>query len=237
MRLPRVVVGTLALALLWGSANANADEVLSYNLGAYPLLSAAEQPGPGHTFEHTLAHKLGTALRRKTVPAEGVDADLVMGAEQGIPYFESSVSALSAVEGGPSTWQALQRQPVCMTSGSPYASLLMQRFGIVPRFYPSTAQALIGLKLGECKAVAQESRLLDDIAALPEWVRYNRQIEPVVGYRLVQAVEARDPALKATLGQLLSEWRASGELDAHIQFWIDEVAFEAYVLSDTLDCH
>jgi polar amino acid transport system substrate-binding protein len=227
----------LACALVVLGARAEAGPPLTVEIGSYPLLSATAQPEGKHTFQGELSDKLGNALQRPVMLSHGADVDLAMGSVEGTIYFESPISALSDTRDGPTQWSQLAREQVCMTHRAPYAGELVRRFAVVPRFYPSAAHALIGLKLGECKAVALEDRLLGDIAQLPEWVRYNRRIDPIAGYRFAQAIRVHDQHLQQAITEQIEEWETSGELDQLVQFWVDEVAFEAYVLSDTLDCH
>lgn len=246
MRSRLAIWSLLVLAFNLNVSRADGESV-TVQAGRYPLFSTAESPAKGHTFEATLAKKMGEQLRRpvsmrdalvgKASDASPSDATVLMGETAGVVYFESAISALSPAESGPSNWHALTGQQVCLTRQSPYASILVQRFGVVPRFYPSTAHALIGLKLGECAAVAAEDVLLSQLADLPEWVRYNRRIDPVAGYRFTQAFHVSDPTVRNDVADAVAALDASGELKRHAQFWIDEVAFEAYVLSDTLDCH
>ncbi|WP_462382954.1 type 2 periplasmic-binding domain-containing protein [Pseudomonas sp. Marseille-QA0892] len=244
---PRLAVWPLVALAFHLNASGADDQSVAVATGGYALLSASESPEGGHTFEVTLAARLGEQLHRpismrnvspgNDPHAAPSEADVLMGRTAGVVYFDSAISALGAAESGSSDWHALKGQQVCLTRNSPYASTLIQRFSVVPRFYPSTAHALIGLKLGECAAVAAEDTLLTQLAYLPEWVRYNRRIEPVAGYRFTQAFHVSDPALRDDVTAAVAALEASGELKRHVQFWIDEVAFEAYVLSDTLDCH
>lgn len=246
MRSRLAVWPLLVVAFHLNVSQAN-DESVAVQAGRYAIFSTSELPVEGHTFEATLAAKVGEQLRRpvsmrsapvgKEPRAARSEADVLMGGTAGVVYFESAISALSTADTGPSNWHALKGQQVCLPRQSPYASTLVQRFGVVPRFYPSTAHALIGLKLGECAAVAAEDTLLSQLADLPEWVRYNRRIESVAGYRFTQAFHVTDPTLRDDVTAAVAALEASGELKRHEQFWIDEVAFEAYVLSDTLDCH
>ena len=49
--------------------------------------------------------------------------------------------------------------------------------------------------------------------------------------------EAADTALQQRIEQFTASKQGEGALAEVTQHWIDEVAFQAYVLADTLDCH
>jgi len=56
------------------------------------------------------------------------------------------------------------------------------------------------------------------------------------GWQLSLTV-ADDANLQQQINALLAQWSAEGRLAGLTQQWVDEVAFQAYVLADTLDCH
>jgi polar amino acid transport system substrate-binding protein len=168
------------------------------------------------------------------------DADLrlVSGDQPGAAvYYRAAPAALSATEGGLDAWSDLQGQSVCVSDASPYVSLLRTRFAAEPREYPSAAHALIGLKLGECRAVVDDDVLLRDIATLPEWRRYKRLLPALTDAERQLRLAADDSSLQQQIDTLLVRWAAEGQLAELVRQWVDEVAFQAYVLADTLDCH
>jgi len=90
---------------------------------------------------------------------------------------------------------------------------------------------------GSPHAVVDDRLLLEQIAVLPEWRRYNRLLtlpdEAVSPLR----VDASDAALQQRIEHLIASKHGQQALADITQHWIDEVAFQAYVLADTLDCH
>lgn len=194
----------------------------------YRLLSSSETG----SFEPALVKALGEAIGNDRL------AGVRLGqADTGAIYYRSLPAALTARDGGVSGWEQLKGQPVCVVASSPYASLLTQHFGAQPREYPSSAHALIGLKLGECRAVVEDQLLLQEIAKLPEWQRYNRLLAALDEDEYLLRIHAADAQLQARIDSVLAQWREQGKLEELVHFWINEVAFEAYVLADTLDCH
>lgn len=201
----------------------------------YRVLSSTETD----SFEPALLEALGGALGQAiAVTPQPGSADLQLGpAGTGPRYYQALPAALTASEGGVADWQQLRNQPVCLSAASPYAQLVVQRFGAQPRDYPSTAHALIGLKLGECRAVVDDQRLLTELSVLPEWRRYNSLLPGLPEGEQTLRITAPDAQLQLRIDGLLAQWQEKGRLEDLIQFWIDEVAFQAYVLADTLDCH
>lgn len=221
------------LPVLLGAGLAFA-EPLRAALPDYRVLSSSDSD----SFEPALVQALAESLEEAIeVAPRSETVDLNLGPiEAGPIYYQAMPAALTANEGGIADWQRLQGQPFCVTSASPYIAIA-QRFGGQPREYPSAAHALIGLKLGECRAVVDDHRLLSDMAKLPEWRRYSRLLPALPEAKLELRVGSGDSALKGRLDALMLAWADEGRLDEMVQFWIDEVAFQAYVLADTLDCH
>lgn len=208
-------------------------------VGEYRPLKAAEGEPVTDGFEASWLAGLGEVLGRDIVLVDAsAQADLRIGAvASGAAYHTSEMAALTAAETGPADWKELAGEQFCTTAGSPHAAVAVSRFGGIARTYPSAAQALIGLKLGECKAVVGDHLLLQQIAALPEWRRYNRLLPAPEKAALSLRVEADDAALQQRIEQSISIGRGKQVLTDVTQHWIDEVAFQAYVLADTLDCH
>lgn len=212
-----------------------AAQPLQAMLPEYRVLSSTEAA----SFEPALLEALAEALGQSVAITPQPDsADLRLGAaENGPLYYQAIPAALTANEAGVADWQHLRNQPVCLAAASPYAQLVAQRFGAQPREYPSTAHALIGLKLGECRAVVDDQYLLTEMAKLPEWRRYSSLLTALPEGEQKLRISTPDAALQARIDDLLVQWQEEGRLEELIRFWINEVAFEAYVLADTLDCH
>lgn len=229
----------LMMVVLMAPASVSAAPLQAVLVGDYRPLRAAEAEQISEGFEASLLARLGTAFGSEMTLVGAKDqADLQVGAlESGVTYYASEVAALTSSEGGPFEWTDLAGETFCVTTGNPHASVVAARFGGTARSYPSAAQALIGLKLGECRAVVDDRLLLKEIARLPEWRRYNRLLPALTDSKLVLRIEAGDTALQRRVEQTVSGWREDGQLADLTQHWIDEVAFQAYVLADTLDCH
>ncbi|WP_181297432.1 transporter substrate-binding domain-containing protein [Pseudomonas sp. Q2-TVG4-2] len=208
-------------------------------VGDYRPLKAAETELVAEGFEASwlagLAEALGRDIALVDTPAQ---TDLRIGAvASGPSYYSSDVGALTAAEAGPTDWADLADKPFCITAGSPHSAIVVSRFGGIARVYPSAAQALIGLKLGECQAVVDDRLLLQQIAVLPEWRRYNRLLPELEEATLTLRIEAEDATLRQQIEQIISSDQGQRTLAEITQHWIDEVAFQAYVLAETLDCH
>ncbi|EXF47135.1 amino acid ABC transporter periplasmic amino acid-binding protein [Pseudomonas sp. BAY1663] len=226
--------GLLLIALL-GPLPALAEPLRAALPGGYRVLSSSAT----ESFEPALVEALAEALGQRAEFVTAVDeAELQLGArETGALYYRAVPAALAATEGGPGSWSDLRSQPFCVAAGSPYARLVAERFAALPREYPSAAHALIGLKLGECQAVVDDQALLADLATLPEWRRYKRLLPALPEVEQVLRISTDDAALQVKVDALIERWREEGRLGELTQQWIDEVAFQAYVLADTLDCH
>ncbi|WP_256681119.1 transporter substrate-binding domain-containing protein [Pseudomonas sp. IC_126] len=229
------------LIVLLMPASALAAPLQAVLVGDYRPLKATEAEAVTEGFEAAWLASLGEAL--------GGDIDIVLADAQaqaelrigeissGAVYYSSEIAALAAAEAGPAEWTDLAGAPVCIAAGNPHAATVVSRFDGIARAYPSAAQTLIGLKLGECQAVVGDQLLLQQIATLPEWRRYNRLLPVLEESALALRIEADDALLQQRIEQILSSEQGQEMLVEATQYWIDEVAFQAYVLADTLDCH
>lgn len=229
----------LTMVVLMAPASVLAASLQALLVGEYRPLRAAEAEQISEGFEASLLARLGTVLDSEVTLVDATNqTDLRIGAlESGVIYYGSEVAALTSSEGGLFEWTDLAGEAFCVTTGSPHASVVADRFGGIARRYPSAAQALIGLKLGECQAVVDDRLLLEEIARLPEWRRYNRLLPALTDSELALRIETADTALQRRVERTVLEWREDGQLADLTQHWVDEVAFQAYVLADTLDCH
>lgn len=224
--------------LLTAAAPAVAAPMSAALVGNYQPLRAMEAEPLSAGFEASLLSHLGKAINREIdLSDDSREGELRIGAVNSGPvYYTSALTALTASEAGPQSWSELAGHTVCVSSGSPHQDFVTHLGGIA-RSYPSAAQALIGLKLGECQAVAGDQLLLEQIARLPEWRRYDHLLPVQVASTVTLRVEANGPALQKRIEQAMTDEAGRQMLAEAVQFWIDEVAFQAYVLADTLDCH
>ncbi|NKQ10776.1 transporter substrate-binding domain-containing protein [Pseudomonas sp. SST3] len=208
-------------------------------VGDYRPLKAAEAGSVTEGFEASWLAGLAEALGRDIALVDRpTQTDLRIGAvASGPAYYSSDIGALTAAEAGPADWADLAGKPFCVTAESSHSVIVVSRFGGIARVYPSAAQALIGLKLGECQAVVDDRLLLEQIAALPEWRRYNRLLPVLEQATVTLRIKAEDAVLQQQIEQIMASDQGQRTRAEITQYWIDEVAFQAYVLADTLDCH
>jgi len=221
------------------SAGAFENPLTAVPEGDYRPLKAAEAEVMTDGFEAAWIAALGDLMGREiTLGKKPGQADLRFGAvHPRAIYYSSRIAALTAASSGPAQWKDLSSETFCVMAGSPHADFVVSTYGGVAREYPSAAQTLIGLKLDECQAVVADEVLLQQIASLPEWRRYNRLLPPVANQALDLGVKAGDPTVQRQIEQVASSPAGKAKLASITQQWIDEVAFQAYVLADTLDCH
>lgn len=230
------VVGRMVLLVALAMPTLTLAEPLRVALaGTHRALSSDAASNLDAAFATTLAEALERRL--EWVGAAGA-ADVRVGVGAGgARYFQSALAALGAAADGPSDWSRMRGETFCIAAGNPHAATVALRTGAVPRAYPSSAEALVGLKLGKCRVVVEDAQLLESLATLPEWRRFNRLLPPMRGTELSYGVETAEPVLQAKIDQRLLHWKSEGRLDRLARQAIDDVAFQAYVLADTLDCH
>ncbi|EKM96963.1 transporter substrate-binding domain-containing protein [Stutzerimonas degradans] len=193
----------------------------------YRALSSDAQSSLDSTIAAALGETLQSAVEDFRVGTTG----------DGSLFYQTEIAALGAASDGPREWAQLHGESFCIAAGNPQMAAVAERFGAVARPYPSSTEALIGLKLGECRIVVEDASLLENIAELPEWRRFNRLLPRLVDADMQLWVAASTPELQEKVDALQQQWHANGRLQALVQQAIDDVAFQAYVLADTLDCH
>ena len=204
--------------------------VLSALLLSGAVVAAAAPSALSSSAHDSLETRLVSSLTAERGPQASAPVFASGGA--GLVYYRSAVAALASSESD-FGWQALTGQTFCIAEGHGAARLIEQRFAAHARYYPSSANALIGLKLGECQVVVEDLVLLEPLAKLPEWRRYARLLPRLADAERELMVESAEAGER----DLLAEWARNGRLDQFIRESVDEVAFQAYVLADTLDCH
>lgn len=224
----------VAILSLLGLPHCLAESRSLSHVGPYRPLTATETSGAAPSgFEAALVEAI-IEQRPDDLQSTGFR---VGTQEDGIEVYRARPSGLVATEGAFDSWASLEGRTACLVANSPYGNQIAERFKVRFRSYPSSAHALIGLKLGECEVVVDDDRLLADIAQLPEWKRYNRVLAPLEDAEVSLRLSSVQPGKDEAIRQAVSDWQRSEADDELVQYWIDEVAFQAYVMADTLDCH
>lgn len=233
--MPRLLP-TLLLSLCPVLPLAAADAVPVALLGTFRPLAALPPAEAGDSFEQALLRDWSARLGRPLqLVADAAEAQVHLGPQEaGLAYYQSEPAALTRSEGGLADLTELAGQGFCVVQGSPYAAPMAERFAATARHYPSAAHALVGLKRGECAVVIEDRGLLETVAEQPEWRRHARLLPSLPELAITFRVQAQDPALQSALQPVVD--RSLMEKTV-IDAWINEVVFQAYVLSDTLDCH
>lgn len=133
----------------------------------------------------------------------------------------------------------LRHRTVCVAQGSPYASVLAQRIGAVPRAYASAIRAISAFMAGECQALADDEVVIARLLSLPEW-RFYRRLASVVrpdAYGAEIAMRVEDPVSAVWLDDAVKAWRTSGALSQARMRRAGDIAFEVGQLQDGLGCH
>ncbi|OOE09657.1 amino acid ABC transporter substrate-binding protein [Stutzerimonas degradans] len=205
-------------------------------------LGEPQPAAPGETYR-ALSSDAQSSLNNAIAAALGdslqsaVDDFRVGTTGNGSLFYRTEIAALGATSDGPREWAQLHGESFCIAADNPQMVTVAARYGAIARPYPSSAEALIGLKLGECRVVVEDASLLENIAELPEWRRFNRLLPRLADANMQLWVAAKTSELQEKVDALQQQWHANGRLQALVQQAIDDVAFQAYVLADTLDCH
>jgi len=169
----------------------------------------------------------GTALRDGRVDL------LAAGASTEAP------ARAAVMRGGPvSRWEELRDRVACVADGSPYAEALTDRFGALPRTYPSAVHAAYGFMAGECAAFVEDSAVVDRLLGQEAWRFYAALggTLPAPGTSPLP-LAATDASSSRFIEATRRWWRASGgEAEARLRR-TGGINFEVALLEDGNICH
>ena len=80
-------------------------------------------------------------------------------------------------------WSALAGRTVCLAADGRYVGEMAARYGAIEQVYPSTTDALLGVRIGSCDAMVHDEAFLEALLAFPEWRKFSARLEP---YRHVE---------------------------------------------------
>ena len=227
---------------------------------AYPRPVPANRPAPPEPdafdveFGRYLADRLHVRLRvvplrpdvRGNFAAKVPGIDLMIaGSATGSGRATSSSTTytggegrLVALRGSPlRTLADFAGRPVCVASGSPYASGLAHA-GALPRTYESAIHAISAFMAGECDALAEDDILLDRLLSLPEW-RFYRRLEPglMPSHQAQILLSAPDTASQAWIDLAARYWKTGAAFAGARERRAANVGFEAGLLQSGFVCH
>ncbi len=132
-------------------------------------------------------------------------------------------------------WRALSGRTVCLAADGRYVGELAARYGAIEQVYPSTTDALLGVRTGLCDAMVHDQAFLEALLVFPEWKKFSARLEPYrkAGLaRVTAAGQARPEALRGLL-----EATSPKHLAALTAGQARDIAFEVYLDQVVPDCH
>lgn len=130
------------------------------------------------------------------------------------PYYRVGGTAITPKSSGITTWEDLRGKPVCISQGSSYIRPVVEKYGAIPRAFPSASQSLLALRGGSCVAAVHDAApLLYPLQQHdPEWRDYRTiqpELEPAPSVIWVRQGE-KDTAAK--LDAIVRDWHRTGWL-------------------------
>ncbi|MER1968650.1 ABC transporter substrate-binding protein [Castellaniella sp. GW247-6E4] len=130
-------------------------------------------------------------------------------------------------------WRALSGRTVCLAADGRYVGELAARYGAIEQIYPSTTDALLGVRTGLCDAMVHDQAFLEALLAFPEWKKFSARLEP---YRKVDLMRVTAAARPGAVRGLL-EATSPRHLAALTAGQARDIAFEVYLDQVVPDCH
>jgi len=134
-------------------------------------------------------------------------------------------------------WKDAKGLTVCMSTAAFPAQALAQQWGATVRPYRVPSDALVAVREGSC-----DIGLVDDIAwtplmKFPEWKKFSATLSEQ-GPRTERVwIIPNDAATQTWLTAAMSQWRRDGIIQAMVNKWARDVAFDVYLDQEVPDCH
>ncbi|HEY4542404.1 MAG TPA: transporter substrate-binding domain-containing protein [Noviherbaspirillum sp.] len=194
-----------------------------------PLLALANDAASTHGDQGGMpALRLTTLVHPVIVPAGQV----------AIPVrYDAAPMAIMRTDTTIKRWEDLKGRTVCVARDGKHAGSLAAGFGAQEKVYPSSADALVALRIGACDASVHDTALLQALIRFPEWKKFSAQLPARESRALAFLVPATDTRTIAALRKATQAWR-SERLPAHLaKEAARNIAFEVYLEQDVPDCH
>lgn len=131
-------------------------------------------------------------------------------------------------------WADLAGRTVCLSADSRHVGEPAARYAAIEQVYPSAADALLALRIGQCDAAVQDEGFLRRLLVFPEWQKFSAQLAPDRQVALVQLLRADLPADAV---HALRQSVAPAQLQKLAQQQARSIAFEVYLDQTVPDCH
>jgi polar amino acid transport system substrate-binding protein len=131
-------------------------------------------------------------------------------------------------------WADLKRRTVCLAGDGRYVGELAERYGAIEQIYPSSTDALLALRTGQCDATVQDEDFLRNLLKFPEWKKFSATLQPYRHEELVSLVRDDLPAAQRAA---LSERTGPAKLRTLAKKQAQDIAFEVYLDQAVPDCH
>jgi polar amino acid transport system substrate-binding protein len=135
-----------------------------------------------------------------------------------------------------SSWDDLAGRSVCVSEPDGHKGYAV-RYGAREKVYPATADALLGLRTGQCDAVVIESTLASALLTLPEWKKFSATLPPGQGRDLIAIIQTDRPGADELLHRQLLELASERNLNTLYAGLARDIAFEVYLDQVVEDCH
>lgn len=131
-------------------------------------------------------------------------------------------------------WKALRGRTVCLVRDGRYVGELAARFDAREQLYPSSTDALLALRTGQCDLTVQDEAFLRQLLKFPEWKKFSASLTP---YRYANLVRLTPRDQSREKEAALRKATEPASLQALAEQQARDIAFEVYLDQDVPDCH
>lgn len=134
------------------------------------------------------------------------------------------------------TWKQLKGRTVCLAGQGRYAGMPAKQYGAKEIHFDLIADALLGVRTGQCDAAVHDDIVLNRLLALPEWKKFSARLTADSSVPLM-LVFPREGVAANKIAKAAEQWRASRSNDARLNSLVNQIAFDVYLKQDVPDCH
>ncbi|CDM24680.1 putative substrate-binding protein [Castellaniella defragrans 65Phen] len=164
----------------------------------------------------------------------GDDAAPPAGVRAAALGWSASPMAIMRTDTDIRAWSDLSGRTVCLSADGRASGELSARFGAIEQLYPSAADALLALRIGQCDAAVQDEDFLKALLAFPEWKKFSAQLAP---YRTLTLTRLTRDGLAAPREAAMRQATSPERLRALARLQARDIAFEVYLDQTVPDCH
>ncbi len=159
------------------------------------------------------------------------------GVDVFVSGYRSGLSVAMRTDTTVRSWKDLAGRTVCVSDANLQARETAISHGALVKVTDVPALSLMHVRTGDCDAAIHDATLLRALFDDKKWEKFSATLPATDALPLAVAVAHADPAMSATVREVLASARDASDWRAPARKWASNVAFEVELEQDSPDCH